>query len=38
MDITKIEEKWRKRWQEAKIFETKDKGKKYYVLDAIVYS
>jgi len=37
MDITKIEEKWRKRWQEAKIFETKDKGKKYYVLEMYPY-
>jgi leucyl-tRNA synthetase len=33
-----MEEKWRKRWQEAKLFEAKEgMGKKYYVLEMYPY-
>jgi leucyl-tRNA synthetase len=33
-----IEEKWKKRWKKAKIFEAKEgKGKKYYVLEMYPY-
>ena len=37
MGSKNIEEKWRKKWKEAKIFETKEKGKKYYVLEMYPY-
>ena len=32
-----IEKKWQKEWEKAKIFEVKEKGKKYYVLDMFPY-
>lgn len=39
MNFQKIENKWQKRWEESKIFETKksSKKKKYYVLEMFPY-
>ena len=38
MELRGIENKWRKRWAEAKIFEAKEgKGKKFYVLEMLPY-
>jgi len=38
MNFKGIEEKWGKKWKEAKIFETKEgKEKKYYVLEMYPY-
>ncbi|MBU3904710.1 MAG: leucine--tRNA ligase [Nanoarchaeota archaeon] len=36
-DFKKIEAKWQKKWIESKIFETKDKGKKMYILEMYPY-
>ena len=39
MDFNKIEKKWQKKWEEAKVFETKidSKKEKYYVLEMFPY-
>jgi len=38
MDFKGMEERWRKRWREAKIFEVKEgKRKKYYILEMYPY-
>jgi leucyl-tRNA synthetase len=38
MNFKKIEEKWQKKWENAKAFEAKEgKGKKYYVLEMYPY-
>ncbi|MEI6058187.1 MAG: leucine--tRNA ligase [archaeon] len=39
IDFSKIEKKWQKKWEEEKIFETKEnsKKKKYYVLEMFAY-
>lgn len=33
-DLRKIEQKWQKKWEGKKLFEAKDKGKKFYMLFA----
>jgi leucyl-tRNA synthetase len=33
-DFRKMESKWQKEWENAKVFEAKDKGKKFYMLFA----
>ena len=37
VDFKKIEKKWQNKWEKAKIFKTKEKGKKYYVLEMFPY-
>ena len=38
-DFAEIEKKWQKKWEEGKIFETKENSKKpkYYVLEMFAY-
>jgi leucyl-tRNA synthetase len=37
MEFKKIEDKWQKSWEKEKIFEVKEKGKKFYVLEMFPY-
>jgi len=36
-ELRDLEIKWQKKWEKDKIFATKDKGKKYYVLEMLPY-
>ncbi len=37
IDFAGIEKKWQDKWEKGKVFEAKDKGKKYYVLEMFAY-
>jgi len=37
INFSKIEKKWQKKWEEGKIFEVKEKGNKFYVLEMYPY-
>ncbi|MFH1823547.1 MAG: leucine--tRNA ligase [archaeon] len=37
MNFSQIEKKWQNAWEKAKIFQAKEKGKKYYVLEMFPY-
>jgi leucyl-tRNA synthetase len=37
IDFSKLEKKWQSRWEKKKIFQAKEKGKKFYVLEMFPY-
>ena len=37
VDLQKLSDKWQKKWKKDNVFASKEKGKKYYVLEMFPY-